>query len=164
MISGFWLTMMKAFENRILVSYLDSAGKPTIGYGHLILPHEEFSGGITAEFAEQLLLDDLAEAERGLIHALDGRVVLSAHQREALVSFVFNFGVEKAGDSTLFSYVKLGELRLAAWEFEKWCHVRDPETGALVVNEGLLRRRFTEQAHFLGGSQALVKRVWEGVR
>ena len=38
--------------------YKDSAGNPTIGYGHLIKDGEDFSKGITKEKAGELLAQD----------------------------------------------------------------------------------------------------------
>jgi lysozyme len=42
--------------------YPDSAGNPTIGYGHLIRSGEDFSSGITRAQALQLLTQDTSTA------------------------------------------------------------------------------------------------------
>ena len=51
------LKLIKKFEGFSSAIYLDSAGLPTVGYGHLIKPHEAalFKAGITEAKAEELL-------------------------------------------------------------------------------------------------------------
>jgi hypothetical protein len=60
----------EAFRAR---AYDDGAGNPTIGYGHLIRPGENFSGGITQAQADALFKQDV---ERVVNPALD-RITIS---------------------------------------------------------------------------------------
>ncbi|EMR6006996.1 glycoside hydrolase family protein [Escherichia coli] len=50
------------FKNDKFWVYKDSLGLDTIGYGHLVLPGENFKNGLTEEQAEQLLIKDAQAA------------------------------------------------------------------------------------------------------
>lgn len=71
--------------------YLDFAGYPTVGCGHLIRRNEDFSEGLTEEQVTALLAADLAPVER----AIEEHVVpkLTQNQFDALASFGFNLGI-----------------------------------------------------------------------
>lgn len=84
------LKFIEAQEGIRLKVYLDSIGKPTIGVGHLILPGEDFSGGITQEQAQSLLASDVAKVDEVLTRLAPN---LSQNQHNALSSFGFNLGV-----------------------------------------------------------------------
>lgn len=70
--------------------YRDEGGHPTIGYGHLIRPGEDFSNGLTEPEARALMLRDIEENTGAPLRAL--RIPLNDAQREALVSFGYNAG------------------------------------------------------------------------
>lgn len=53
-------TKLGYFKNGKFVVYKDSLGYPTIGYGHLVGPKENFSAGLTEAQADALLAKDLA--------------------------------------------------------------------------------------------------------
>lgn len=50
------------YKNGKFWTYKDSLGLPTIGYGHLIRPGEDFSSGLTDAEADALLLKDARNA------------------------------------------------------------------------------------------------------
>ncbi|WPK20142.1 hypothetical protein [Salmonella phage SD-1_S14] len=50
------------FKNDKFWVYKDSLGLDTIGYGHLVLPGENFKNGLTEAQADQLLLKDAQTA------------------------------------------------------------------------------------------------------
>ena len=50
------------YRNGKFWRYLDSRGFPTIGYGHLIVNGENFSGGITEQEANDMLVRDSSKA------------------------------------------------------------------------------------------------------
>jgi lysozyme len=162
-ISQFAVRMIKSFEGCRLTPYKDSAGLWTIGYGHLLSSDPNLSAdsatvksGITQAMAEEFLIEDLTRTEAAVSRILAMRIALQSYQREALVSFAFNLGPGRLEGSTLLTFLLTGNPLMAAWEFEKWCHAGGKP------NPGLLRRRLAEQAWFLGGSEGLVRYVWEG--
>lgn len=141
------LALIKGFEGLRLFPYLDVAGKPTIGYGHLIGAGRDYSKGITEQLAEQILLSDLGFAEA----AVCDHVNLSIDQNEfdALVSFTFNLGEGALRKSSVLRYLNKGDRPRAAGAFLLWDKARDPRTGKLVTVAGLARRRASERALFL---------------
>jgi GH24 family phage-related lysozyme (muramidase) len=84
------LKFIEEQEGLRLNVYLDSIGKPTIGVGHLVLPGEDFSGGITQEQAYTLLATDVAKIDEVLTRLAPN---LTQNQHDALSSFGFNLGV-----------------------------------------------------------------------
>ncbi|WP_113632109.1 lysozyme [Pectobacterium peruviense] len=135
------LNLIKSFEGLRLTKYLDTAGRWTIGYGHLILPNENFDNGITSQEAESLLRQDLKTAENGVQKHV--KVDLNGNQFGALTSFTYNLGVENLAESTLLRLLNQGNYSAAADQFPRW-----DKDGEQVV-EGLLRRRKAEEALFL---------------
>ena len=95
------LNLIKRFEGFSAVIYLDAAGLPTIGYGHLLREgeHNMFKYGITEPAAQALLAKDVWSAERAVLRLI--RVPLTDGQFDALVSFAFNLGGGALQRSTL---------------------------------------------------------------
>lgn len=135
--------MLREFEGLRLALYFCQAGKPTIGYGHVILPHESYlRGGINVCQAEQLLLRDMAWA---LWAARNGfGQILADGQAAALASLVFNIGAEAWVCSTIRGMVLAGDMVGAAGQFGRW----DKIDG--VRNASLTARRFREKQVFEG--------------
>jgi lysozyme len=130
--------------------YFCPAGKPTIGYGHVVLPGENFKQPMTEQEANDLLMKDLNKFSGQVERLL--KVKVSQDQFDALVSMAFNTGVGKAdgikgdfADSTLLAYVNAGKFQLAAAEFAKWVY------SAGRVLAGLVRRRKAEASLFSTG-------------
>lgn len=135
------IDLIKHFEGLRLTRYLDAVGKPTIGYGHLILPHERFAGPITASQAEALLRKDLRSAELALRKLV--RVPITQQQFDALMAFVFNLGAGRLRSSTLLRYLNAGATARAADQFLVW-----NKAGGQPL-AGLTRRRQAERKLFL---------------
>lgn len=132
--------------------YQDSAGNPTIGYGHRIWPSEaeDFRQPIDKDTARQLLSMDVELAEQAVRrHAKD--VPLTQNEYDALVSFVFNVGGGQKGfaGSSVLGQLKAGDYRAAAEEMSKWVHITKDGKPALVP--GLVSRRNDEQSLFRDG-------------
>ena len=129
-----FITLWEGFEPNV---YLDVAGKPTIGIGHLIKPSEDFSAGITLNQAEELLWRDLEAPEQAI-----QRLAPQANQNQtnALASFAFNLGVGSLSQMLSHGFDQ------AAQQILKWdkAHVN----GQLVAVAGLTRRRQAESALF----------------
>jgi lysozyme len=137
-ISKTGLDLIKRFEGFSPTVYICPAGYPTIGYGHVVKPHERevFASGITTEQAEALLRQDVQTAERAVLHLIT--VPLTDGQFDALVSFTFNLGAGALQRSTLRRKVNRGDHATVPAEFRKWVWAGGRKL------EGLVRRRGAE--------------------
>ena len=133
------LDLIKEFESLRLKAYQDERGIWTIGYGHT---GPEVTKGleISADQAEDLLRNDVAEAEAGVDASIKNA---TSNQFSACVSLTFNIGVAKFKSSTLARYMREGQMGLAADQFPRWVHAGDH------VSAGLVRRRKAERKLFL---------------
>jgi lysozyme len=123
--------------------YICAGGKKTIGYGHVILPHEKFTQ-LTPQEASNLLGRDVEAVE----HAINTLVTPLLHQYmfDALVSFVYNVGTGNFQKSTLLKHINMSQYRLAVLEFCKW-----NKAGGQRL-QGLINRRAEEQLLFTIGA------------
>lgn len=144
-ISTSGLSFIAAHEGFSEIVYNDSAGYPSVGYGHRIIPQDEALYGplerITTEMALQLLHDDVETAEDCVNDNVT--VDLSQNQFDALVDFTYNCGSGNFEKSTLLKLINNEDFLGAANEFEKW----DIAGGVLV--QGLENRRIAEKELFL---------------
>jgi len=141
------LEFIAKWEGERLKVYHDVAGVATIGIGHALRPGESFPDGITHEQAIGLLTQDVAIAE----HAVNTAVTASIGQNafDALVSFTFNCGGGALRSSAILSYLNGGYFHEAGGAFLQWDKRKDPATGGLVEDSGLLARRSAERNLFL---------------
>jgi len=132
------LDLIKQFEGFSPTIYLCPAGYPTVGYGHMVLTHEQgaFAGGITSAEATELLRKDVRIAERAVLRLIS--VPLTDGQFNALVSFTFNLGAGALQRSTLRRKVDRGQHLDVPFELLKWNYA------AGVRLNGLTRRRRLE--------------------
>lgn len=121
-------------------AYSDPGGVLTIGFGHTG-PDVEEGMIITREQAEQLLIEDLGEAETAVSNQVT--VPLNENQFSALVSFVFNVGSGNFEESTLLELLNQSDYQGAADQFLDWNKADGEEL------EGLTRRREEERELFL---------------
>ena len=135
------LAHIKGWEGFRSYVYLDSAGKPTIGYGHLIKPYESFTT-ITEAEAARLLAKDVSTAENAVNAAVT--VPLTQNQFDALVSFVYNVGAGAFSRSTMLKKLNQGDYFEAQKQFTRWVYA-----GGKVV-PGLANRRLAESRLFAG--------------
>jgi lysozyme len=125
--------------------YDDGAGNLTIGYGHLIRPGENFSGGITQAQADALFRQDVA---RVVNPALDRVTIdLTQNQIDALGSFIFNVGTGGFLKNIL-SYLNAGDWEGTTSHMLQFITGRDASSGRRKVLRGLLTRRKFEVALF----------------
>ena len=139
------LSNIKLDEGLRLTPYYCPAGKLTIGYGHVILPHEKFTK-ITAVIAHGLLVSDCLVAEKAIKRYV--KKPLTQNQFDALVSFVMNVGVANFRTSTLLKKLNVGDYAGADNEFLRWNKVRNPKTKKYEVSNGLTKRRKRENLLF----------------
>ena len=132
------LDLIKRFEGFSPKIYICPAGYPTIGYGHVVLAHEQdqFAGGVTQAEATELLRKDVRIAERAVLRLIS--VPLTDGQFDALVSFTFNLGAGALQRSTLRLKVNRGEHDGVPAELMKWVWA------AGKTLPGLVRRRRLE--------------------
>lgn len=143
------IDLIKEFEGWSAIPYICSAGKKTIGYGHVMLPGENWTR-LTTEEGLKLLDDDLDKFEAGVNKLV--KVPLTQGQFDALVSFAFNVGLdddldtkaEGLGDSTLLKKVNAQDFDGAANEFGKWVFAAGKKLN------GLVNRRAAEAKMFRG--------------
>lgn len=133
------IDLLKEFEGFEAKPYLCSAGKKTIGYGHVILVGENFDS-VSIERAEALLRKDVEIAEKAINLNVD--VKISQYQFDAIACFVFNVGVGAFIKSTLREKLNMGDYKGASEQFLRW----DKVNGKSVA--GLLIRRKKERALF----------------
>ncbi len=135
-LSGEGLDLIKRSEGFRDHVYLDAAGLPTVGYGHLVKPSESFPQGVTEPQAAAILATDVEQAERAVERLV--KVELTQGQFDALVDFCFNLGVGRLAGSTLLRELNAGRLDAAAAQLLSWDHA-----GGAVV-PGLKARREAE--------------------
>lgn len=134
------LALTKQFEGCKLTAYQDSVGVWTIGYGHTGTFAVQ-GKTITQDFADRLLLADIAKFEAGVLKLV--RAAINQNQFDALVDFSFNLGLGNLGSSTLLKKLNAGDVKGAAEEFLRW----DKAGGKVLA--GLTRRRKAERDLFL---------------
>lgn len=135
------IDLIKQYEGWSAVPYMCSANKKTIGYGHVMLPGENWST-ITEEFGEDLLQKDLEKFEAHVLKLV--KVPMTQDQFDALVSFTFNLGPGSLQKSTLLRKVNAQEFDAASKEFSKWVFAAGKKL------KGLERRREAEAKLFRG--------------
>jgi lysozyme len=121
--------------------YNDAGGYPTVGYGHLILPGENYNKGITKTQGLILLKNDAGIAVNNINRLVN--VPLNQYQFDALTSYVFNTG-SLSGSPKLLQNLNAGNFSGAASEMDIIT------SGGNIVN-GLIIRRQDEQNLFLYG-------------
>jgi len=129
------IDFIHTFEGFSAHVYNDVAGKATIGIGHLVLPSEDFSAGLTISEAEELLQHDLEAPQQALQRLVPASC--TQNQFNALCSFAFNLGV-----GSLETMLSHGWDQVPA-QILRWDH-----SGGKQV-AGLTRRRQAESALFV---------------
>ena len=127
--------LVHCFEGLYLSAYLCPAGVPTIGYGHT--SGVKMGQRITRAQAETYLRADMAAAAAQVDKLV--KVPLTANQRGALASFVFNLGAGNLQSSTLLRLLNQGDYKGAAGQFGRWVYAT--VDGVKTQLPGLVKRR-----------------------
>lgn len=85
--------ILRAEEGCRLLSYTDTLGFKTIGWGHKFGPDDLTPDPMTQAQADALLLEDLQDAEDDLFNELPWTDGLSDNRRAILGSMVFQIGI-----------------------------------------------------------------------
>ena len=101
-------------------SYICSAGKRTIGYGHVILPDDNITEPITEDQAEDILEKDVMLAENAINKYV--KIPLTQNQFDALVCFVFNVGRTNFKTSTLLKFINEQLWDKIPKQFMRWVY------------------------------------------
>jgi GH24 family phage-related lysozyme (muramidase) len=139
------LARLRAHEAFEPEPYDDGAGNATVGYGHMVLPHEDFSEGLTEAQARDLFAKDV---DRVVHPALDKiKVHLTQNQIDALGSFIYNVG-PGTFEKHVLPIVNAGVPDQVTAEMDDYVTGKDQRTGERTTLRGLVRRRREEIALF----------------
>jgi lysozyme len=144
MISPDLIEFVKGWERLKLRSSEDPLvpGVFDVGYGHVI-HRSQHPMTITREQAHDWLVTVLEDID-GQVRQIVTVPTLD-NEREALVSFAYNVGVNALGQSTLLALLNSGDYEGAAGQFGRW-----NKAGVRMIL-GLAKRRRAEQAMFKHG-------------
>lgn len=142
-------TLLAEWEGFERNMYLDVAGLPTIGVGHLLTKDElsckrividgqtlDYTGGLTEQQVYDLLGQDLARFEQAVNE--DVEPDLTQNQFDALVSFTFNVGESAFKQSTLLKRLNERDFVDVPNQLRRW-----NRSGGKKV-QGLVNRRENE--------------------
>ena len=140
------LAQWEGFERNV---YLDVAGLPTIGVGHLLTKDElsseriviggdaiDYTLGLTDQQVYDLLGQDLERFERVVNDSVEPD--LAQNQFDALVSFAFNVGGGAFRQSTLLKRLNARDFADVPSQLRRWIR-----SGGRIV-QGLVNRRENE--------------------
>ena len=134
------LEKLKEFEGFRSEAYLDSAGVPTIGYGHT--KDVRMGDRITEYCAKEYLLQDIYETEEA-INCLE--IARTEGQLDALVSLAYNIGIEAFVRSTLLKVIRTGGSKAQITrEFKRWVYAGGRPLRGLEKRREWEARRFFE--------------------
>ncbi len=144
--------IIKEYEGFSSTPYMCPANYVTVGYGHLVLPHEThlFESGITMKQAEWLLRIDVKKAERAVLRLIN--VPLLDNQFDSLVSFTYNLGAGALQRSTLRRVINRGEHHDVARQLNRWVYAGGKKL------KGLVRRRVAEGLLYKHGVDVLTQK------
>lgn len=138
------IELITRFEGFSATPYICPAGKMTVGYGHVIDNKKQLSYPISEKQAKLILLQDVNIAERAVRRLV--RVPLTQGQFDALISLIFNIGVQAFEKSTLLKLLNSNEIDAVANEFSRWTYSKGQKL------EGLVARRAAETLLFRGNT------------
>ena len=129
-----------------LKAYQDSGGVWTIGWGSTydfdkqrkVLPGDKINQAQAQKWLEMETSKDAAEIKKLV------KPYLNSNQLNALISFVYNVGINAFRNSTMLKLLNAGaDKQTVANEFDRWIY----DNGVKV--QGLINRRIAEKKLFL---------------
>lgn len=111
-------------------AYYCVSGNLTIGYGHVIMPGEEFPEHITMEEADQLLRDDVRKAKKTADKLYPE---MRGSRKVAITHFIYSKGIGAFLRSGLKKQIDAnGDVDA---EFAKWCYFKSAKSGNMVYSK-----------------------------
>ena len=151
-ISQAGLALIKQQEGFRARWYHCEAGRPTIGYGHVIQAGEQayYTAQLTETQASELLRRDV-DTRYGAHVASRVHRQITQHQFDALVCFCYNVGTGGFDQSSVLALANAGATspQVIQTAFGLWNKVTDPNTKVKRVSAGLTARRAREAALYL---------------
>lgn len=151
------INFIKAQEGFDGAIYLDSGGKKTVGWGHLLTKKEAAIYSVGDELSIGMLnnffLNDYNHARNTVHHYCDP---VNNYIEAAFIDFVFNLGSGNFSTSSLLRYFNNKEYNACGDEFGRWINVCG------IPSNGLRKRRYREQAIYLRGVSK-IKGGWQGL-
>jgi lysozyme len=148
-ISDAGVALIKKYEGLYLKAYYCPAGLPTISWGV-----SEYPDGRKVKITDKINLQKAEEVFVFAVNQVNLQVYrevkdlnLNINQYDAIVSFVYNVGINAFKRSTLLKLLKEGEIEKTALEFLKWD--KAVVNGKRVRLLGLTKRRQEEKELFL---------------
>lgn len=123
--------LIKQFEGFMPYPYLDVGGKLTIGFGHLILPGEQFSPPLLGKDAHDLLVKDSATAQKGVRKMIS--VPIRQGQYDALVSWTYNLGTGALQKSKVREYTNQRRYGEVPAQIRRWINVNGKPVRGLRI-------------------------------
>ena len=141
------LNLVKQYEGFRTYAYIDTSGRPVIGYGQTIIKGKSVKMGqsISQAEADAELARELDRIQRLVKSKV--KVELNPNQLGALTSLVYNAGTRVITNSTLARKLNAGNYAGSADEFLRWNKAN--QGGRLVPLAGLTKRRKAERQLFL---------------
>lgn len=140
--SALAVQLIKGLEGWAPKPYKDSAGKCTIGWGHLVKEGEVCPDMINVTQGEEYLRKDIADAEWAVNSTVSAP--LTQQQFDALVVFLFNIGPTAWSKSETLKILNRGEYHRIPARLMMWSKITNPNTGKKEDSEGLINRRLEE--------------------
>lgn len=153
-ISEAGLSLIKKEEKFMPRLYHCEAGRPTIGYGHVVQANEprllDAGRALTEAEASALLRADVDKQYGAHVASRVHRNV-TQQQFDAMVSLCYNIGTAGFDKSSVLALANAGASSPAVIRaaFGLWNKVTDPKTKVKRVSAGLTARRAREAALYL---------------
>lgn len=126
--------LVRTEEALTLTVKSDTGGKQEIGYGHDLLPGESYPNGITEDFAENLLCEDITKCEAVLNAIVPASC--SQNQFDALIDFTYECGITALRQLLAHGWFQVPQ------QLPKWVHAH--VNGQIVELAGMVSRREKE--------------------
>lgn len=136
------IELIQYFEGYSPFIYKDAVGIPTIGFGHVIKPGENFIEPLMGDDALNLLENDVMKTAKVINPIIN--VPLKSGQFDALTSFSFNLGSGTLRKSTLLKYVNSGRNDQVPAQFNRYVYAGGIKLTGIVIRRKLEARLYTE--------------------